>query len=295
MKDKKIFGVIRPSLIGDIIASTIFPCFLDKIYPDYTKIAYIDRKCSAVMPFLINHDYIDKILISEKSDELSVSELNLIDKSEVSLNPFPNITRPDYYNHHHITKELFLMNELYGDNKKIDPNVWDKLSEDDKKIRLTQWFDVDRKKKSIAIWPFSGYGANNSVSKNLRSPSSEWWIKLLNLLTDYKIYQFGHPLSEKIQHDNVMDCRSLSLFDSIKLSIGCDVSISTDSGPSWILGGYGAPQIVLYTNYQNNHFQNFDAMVPVNHKNNLISLFGLNGIENINQENVVEQIKKYDN
>ena len=43
--------------------------------------------------------------------------------------------------------------------------------------------------KSIAIWPFAGYGR----SKN-RNPDKEWWLKLIKKFTDNKInvYHFGY-------------------------------------------------------------------------------------------------------
>ena len=62
----------------------------------------------------------------------------------------------------------------------------------------------------------------------------------------------------------------MSLFDSIKISLGCDLVITTDSGVSHIFGAYGMNQICLYSPYQENHFQNFEAMTPMNYKNNLI-------------------------
>lgn len=293
-KSPSIFGVVRPSLLGDVVASLPFLNYLEKIYPESYKLAYIDKKCAQILPFLINHPLIDKIQVSEQPDNISLNDLKLFEFFDIIFNPFPRLTRPDYYNYHHITKELFCMNEIIWKNERINSKEWDKLSEKERQPKLYQWFDIERKNKTIAIWPFSGYSTKqDSLSPNLRSPSKEWWIKLIDMLSDYKIIQFGHPKSEKLNDPRIIDCRQLNLFDAVKISLGCDLSITTDSGVSWILGAYGVNQIVLYTNYLPNHYQNFDAMVAVNWKNNIISLFGENGINNINQEKVIDSIKKF--
>ncbi len=289
----RIIGCTRNSLIGDIVASLPFTNYLEKIYPKSYKCSYIDKKCSQIIPFLINHPLIDKIQISDKPDIVTNQDIELFKSFDIVFNPFPQLTRPDYYNCHHITQELFLMNQLLSNGARIIPTEWDILTEEEKQPKLCQWFNVERKPKSIAIWPFSGYTSynNTSLSLNLRSPNKEWWGKLIQLLPDYQIIQLGFPDSELLDYPNIIDCRKLSLFDAIKVSLGCDCSITTDSGSGWILGAYGAPQIILYTNYLPNHYQNKDAMVAINYKNNSISLFGDGGINNILQSDVIHAIK----
>lgn len=288
-----IFGCTRNSLIGDIIVSLPFLTYLEKKYPKSYKCSYIDKKCSQIIPFLINHPLIDKIQISNKSDEVTNIDIDFINKFDIKYHPFPQHPyEHDYWNHRHFVHETFLMNFKIHEGY-IDPMEWNSLTKEETFPKLSQWFDISKNDKSIAIWPFSGYTRDSSISSNLRSPSKEWWNSLCLMLPDYKILQFGHPDSESLEGKNIIDCRRYSLFDAIKASLGCDCSITTDSGPSWILGAYGANQICLYTNYAINHHSNLDCYVPLNHKGNLIPIFGKNGINNILPEHVISNIMKF--
>ncbi len=291
----KFANCTRNSLLGDIIVSLPFLNYLERCYPHSYKAALIDKKCAeAITPFLINCPLIDKIYVSEERDKVTQKDLDFFNKFDIVFNPFPQHLKEDYYNDHHFIRETFGMNEIMGTNQRIDINEFDRLTPEEQKPSLIPWFDISKQTKTIAIWPFSGYTKNNSIEINLRSPSKEWWHKLVEMIpSDYKIMQFGHPKSELLECDYVIDCRNLSLFEAAKLSMGCDVSISTDSGIGWILGAYGVNQIVLYTNYAPNHITNLDSYVPTNSKNNLISMFGAGGINNINQETVIENIKKF--
>ncbi len=295
MNKLTIFGCTRNSLIGDIIVSLPFLTFLEKEYPNSFKCSYIDKKCSQIIPFLINHPLIDKIQISDEVDNVTLKDKEFINKFDIKYHPFPQHPyEQDYWNHRDFVHETFLMNYRIGEGH-INPDEWNKLNNNERYPKLNQWFDIEKpKKRTIAIWPTSGYSSTNGVSRNLRSPSMEWWTKLVQSCPDYDFLQFGVPDSELIENYNIKDCRKLSLFEAAKMSMSCRVSITTDSGISWILGAYGVNQIVLYTNYNIDHNTNFNAFCPVNHKNHAIFLYGKDKIiDNIEQHNVLEAIKNF--
>jgi ADP-heptose:LPS heptosyltransferase len=290
-KNLSIFGVVRPSLIGDCVLSTVFLNYLEKIYPNSYKCAYIDKKCNQIVPLLTNHPLIDKVQVSELKDQISDNDANFINKFDLKFHPFPQHWRQnDWYNHHNIIDETLSMNFLIGKGY-MEPSQFDILTKEEKCPRLYQWFDTERQNKTIAIWAKSGYG-NQDQTIDLRSPKTEWWGELcLNLnKMGYKCLLFGHPKSDYIE--NTIDYRNLSLFDAVKVSLGCDTVIGTDSGTSWIIGAYGHSQIILYTNYKKDHITNTKAFCPINYKNNSIDIYGENGnINNITIEEVLQQIK----
>ena len=78
----------------------------------------------------------------------------------------------------------------------------------------------------------------------------------------------------------------------IKITLGCDLSIGTDSGSSWVIGAYGFPQINLILKNSPEHKQNFNAFSPENYLNNKIDLIGLNGKDSINIQDLLNSINK---
>lgn len=291
-KYPSIIGCLRPSMLGDIVLSSIFTHYLNKVYQGCYQVAYIDKKCSQIIPFLINHPFIDKIYISEEVDRVSPKDEEYFKQFNMVFEPFVPHVNERFYNEKHAIQESFEMNWHKGHGR-INPNQFNVLTENEKCPRFSQWFDADKNPGYIAIWPFSGYNVLDPATL-LRSPEIKWWVETVKLIKKLgKIaIQLGHPKSPLIYGID-LDMRELSLFEAIKVSIGCDISISTDSGSAWILGAYGVPQICLYTNYKPDHFQNFSAFVPVNHNNNIKYIFGENkNINNINQESVLESIKE---
>ncbi len=285
-------GVLRNSMIGDIIASIPFCTYLEKKYPNSYKCAYIDLKCAAVVPFLLNQNLIDQVRISHKEDVFTDKDWAFYHTFDFRYDPFPKVTDLEYFNNYHFCEELFRMNSLIGIGR-IDPKEYDILTKEEKKPRLHRWFNIDRHKKTIAVWAKAGY-ANEDISIDLRSPSKAWWEDLCFDLgkIGYKVLLFGHPNSENINY--TVDCRKLSLFDAIKESLACDLVIATDSGAGgWIIGAYGMNQVLLYTNYKINHIRNYQAICPINYKNNCHYIRGATGIDSIEHLNVLESIKDF--
>lgn len=292
MINPKIFTG-KPSRYGDIICFIPFITYLKKVYPDSYVTFFIDKTCAPVTQFLLNYPGIDRFQISLEEDK--VTKLDSEGRYDIIFNLYNDLTDPRYYNFHNVQKENFIMSEVFTTDglRKINPVEYNILTNEEKYPRLVCYFPVSRTEKTIAIWPFSGYGDSEMSRK--RSPSVEWWTILIQGLASkgYKILEFGHPNNRSLKeksHD-VKDLRHLSLFDSVKASLGCDLVITTDSGPSHIFGAYGARQICLYSPYQRDHFQNFEAMTPMNYKNNLTLFCGIDNINSIKQEEVLNIIK----
>ena len=292
MNNPKIFTG-KPSRYGDIICFIPFVTYLKKIYPDSYITFFIDKTCAPVTQFLLNYPGIDNFQISLEEDK--VIQKDISKNYDIVFNLYNNLTNPYYYNYHNVQKENFIMSEIFTKDgvKKIISSEYEVLTSEEKFPKLVQYFKTDRLKKTIAIWPFSGYSDSDTTRK--RSPSITWWKKLVDILKaqGFDLIEFGHPNNQSLTGvtNKIKDLRHMSLFDSMKISLGCDLVITTDSGVSHIFGAYGMNQICLYSPYQENHFQNFEAMTPMNYKNNLKLICGLDNINTINQEEIIDFIK----
>jgi len=284
-----IANCLRPSLLGDIVVSIPFLTYLEKLYPQSYKMVFIDRKCQSIAPLLINHPLIDKIYVSEVADQLTQNEENYFKKFNLVFEPFPQIYFGNWWNEMNFIEATFRLNCLRNHGY-VDPNQWHILTDDERFPRLYQWFDVPRQNKTIAIWTNAGYNTKKDLTSQQRSPNVAFWERLVINLNKigYTINQYGTPNVEKIE--STQNRLGLSLFEAVKESLGCDLVIGADSGSQHILGAYGHPQIILYTNWRHDHIKNFESMCPVNYNNNLIKIFGLNGINNINIEKVLDAV-----
>lgn len=287
----------RASLIGDSIMFLPVLNYLELKYPNSYKIFPISKKTCQSVELFINHPLIDKLYVMDEWEKLSKKDIELISKSDVSINPFPQ--HPPcpgltvgidnfWYNEYTCVEETFRM-------AGIDVEEYRKMPDGFKKPKLEKWFPVEMPINAIGVWPFAGY---NKEPK--RSPSKQWWVQLCLMLINegYQIIQFGHPNDPRLfDHDTIsmcdyLDMRGLSFFEQIKLSLACDFCINSDSGSGWVLGAYGQKQISLITNHAPNHSQNLLAFAPENWAGNSINLFGYGSCDAIPQQDVISSIKK---
>lgn len=285
-------------MIGDCILSLCVSNWLNKVFPEATQTLYLDKKCSQLGVLFFNHSVIKEIKISEKSDEFSNNDQEYFKQYDLVFDPFSPVLDQGYYNKMHISKQLFLMNRTWPECKYLRDaeREYDSLSFEEKCPKLIPWFDILEYKRFVAIWPEAGY-ANKDKSINLRSPKEEFWIELVKDLNKmgYKVLQFGTLksgfLGDREKKLDIENCISLNLLDAVKKSLSCELCITTDSGISHVLNAYGARCICLYTNYLWGHITNFEAMTPLNYKNNLKLIFGKDGINNISKEEILEFVK----
>lgn len=282
-KNFKVFAG-RGSLIGDTIMFLPALNYLEAKYPNSYKIFPISQKTSQSAPLFINHPLIDKIHILGEYEGLSENDMILIESCDVFVNPFPqHPDKGDWYNYYSCIEETIRM-------AGINLNSFRQLPEEQRKPKLEKWFKIQRHKKTIAIWPFAGY----QVETN-RSPSIIWWKNLLKILDkDYKVFHFGAETEPDLGEGlkNYIKLTHLSFFEMIRTTLGCNFSIGTDSGSSWVIGAYGFPQINLILKSVDNHFQKFDAFAPDNYLDNKIDFIGINGKDSINVEDVLNGTKQ---
>jgi ADP-heptose:LPS heptosyltransferase len=292
-KNFKIFGV-RSGMIGDTIMALPVLNYLEILHPNSYKYWVIGKRFSQASELYINHPLIDKIHILETPEKLeSNKDIDVAKQCNVVFDITPQ--HPDgtpcidcfWWNDYSLCEETFRMAGLNVDDYR-------RMPDDLKKPRLEKWFNYNTHKKTIGIWGFAGYSENNNFTRN---PSPKWWREMIEIIlseTDYKIFQFGsekEPDFSLINNDRVTRYNALSFFDQVKMSLGCDICINTDSGSGWVLGAYGHPQISLLSIHATNHIKNFKAFAPENHKNNNISLFGDRICDNIDKIKLLNLLK----
>jgi ADP-heptose:LPS heptosyltransferase len=285
-KNFKIFSG-RASLIGDTIMFLPVLNYLELKYPNSYKIFPISQKTSQSAPLFINHQLIDKIYILGEYEGVSQKDIDLIKSCDIVINPFPQ--HPDvhdWWNYYNCVEETFRM-------AGFNINEFKSMPEQFKKPKLEKWFQTEKYPKTIAIWPFAGYNQNPK-----RNPSKEWWKKTLKEIEDnfnFQIFHFGATSEPNLGENlnNYHNMTHLSFFEMIKITLGCDVMIGTDSGSSWVIGAYGFPQINLIIKNAPNHIQNLEAFAPENYLNNKIDLFGLEGTDSIMPNEIVTNLKNF--
>lgn len=276
-KDFKIFG-IRGSLIGDSIMALVILNFLERRFPGSYKYWQVARKCGQAAPLFFNHPLIDKIVISDCEEGMGPKDRELAAQCQIVFDVMPNHPfEQDWPNYRDIYQETFIMAGL-------PPEEYHKLPPEEQRPKLVKWFNVEPLPKHIAIWPCAGYGVENK-----RNPSQAWYKVLVKMLNEvgFKVIQFGHPRDFALE-GAAQDMRHLSFFDQIKMSLGCDLAVSTDSGSGLVLGAYEMRQVSLLTNHFPGHVRNLTAFAPNNPVNT--NFVGVNGADNISQREVFERI-----
>jgi len=290
-KNFRIFG-IRQSLIGDSIMALPLLTLLEKMQPDSYKIWHIARKCSQSAQLYFNHPLIDKILITDCDEGFGQKDEEEMRKCDVRFNTTPPFhSSADWPNNYNIYEETALMAGFTLEQ-------YNTLTDEEKRPKLIKWFNVEKQRpKTIALWPCAGYG-----NENKRNPSELFYLALIGGLSlyGYKIIQFGHPKDYNLQSlvnvcdqhvkDNFSVINHLSFFDQIKMTLGCDLVISTDSGSGLIFGAYEMPQISLLTNHFPNHTKNFTAFSPNNINNT--NFIGIRSPDNIDVLKVLAKVKE---
>lgn len=286
-KNFKIFGV-RGSLIGDSIMALPILNWLERRWPGSYKYWQIARKCSQAAPLYYNHPLIDKLLISDGEEGMGPRDIEIAKSCDVVFNLMPQHPEGDSWpNKRSIFEETWVMAGLPLEEYK-------NLPPEEQRPKLVKWFSCPPMgRKTIGIWPCAGYGIQPK-----RSPPEGWYRKLTRGLLDrgYNVFQFGHPLDFCIARDDdtgseksiFISYNTLSFFEQIKISLGCDLVVGTDSGSGLVVGAYEHPQITLLTNHWPGHTTNPLAFATNNPKNT--NFFAPDRADNINIESVLDKI-----
>lgn len=279
----KVFGV-RQGMIGDSIMALPILNYLDQKYPNSYKYWCIGKKFSQSAPLYISQKLIDKIWILENDELMGKKDIEEAKKCDLFINPNPQHPDvEDWWNHFSCTEETFRM-------AGFDLKEFHQMENHCKKPKLEPWFKYQKYSNTIAVWPFAHYGKDKR-----RNPTPEWWKILLKEIEDvykFNIFHFGAEdepdLGEGLK--NYKKLTQLSFFEMIKITLGCNLSIGTDSGSSWVIGAYGMPQINILTKWMPYHITNFCAFSPENYLNNKIDHISLNGTDDIIHTDVINSI-----
>ena len=234
----KIWGTAF-SLIGDLIMSLPQLTYFKKKYNNAYINFVIHKKISYCAPLFYNHPDIDKIIISGEWSSFSSDDYKVASECDVVTTKLDHVNKKIldrkhddkfWYNRRDCIEETALMSGITDFNKI--------LNSDEKIPYLKKWFDSgfedEQKKaaytyekeeskrnkilgKSLAIWPFAGYGR----SKN-RNPSEKWWSRMISKLTDNSInvYHFGYFKEPKLSGNKKYYhyLTNLDFFNQIKIS-----------------------------------------------------------------------------
>ena len=290
-KELRVFGV-RQNLIGDQIMALPVLAWLRKMYPDCYIYWSISRKIAQAAPLYLNHDFIDQICVTDCEEGLGPRDLEIIKKCQIAFNTMPSHPDGDraWVNDYNIYEETWRMAGLpISEYRGLTPY--------EQRPHLTQWFNAERQTKgTIALYPCSAYGVKQAWHS--RFPTRDWYVKLIHRLTaeGYGVIQFGHPNDyadcggSLSRSTRAGDSRHLEFFSQIKLALGCDLAIVTDSGAGLVLGAYESiPTISLLTPHTPGHVRNFEAFgmnSPLN-KN----FVGVDSADEISIDEVVQAVK----
>jgi ADP-heptose:LPS heptosyltransferase len=299
-KNWKIMGVSY-GVIGDLIMGLPVLTYFEKKHPGSYKYWFIEKKVAFTAPLYLNHPLIDCIRITGEWNGFSNKDYEVANDCQVrcTMSNWKHDVL-DWYNYRGQVEETARIAGIY--------DLKDVLTEEELYPKLNRWFDpgfTDPKSntysrnhegklmtKTIAIWPFATAG-----DKLGRSPSPEWWAKLIQLIQNsgYHVMIMGHPMEPQIpcfQGDrSIPYCPEKGFFEQIKISLACKMSIGTDSGPMWVLGAYSHPALHLMTNWLPGHTTNFDALTPVN-KNGSVIFNPFKDTSNIDYNDVLNQIER---
>jgi ADP-heptose:LPS heptosyltransferase len=284
-KNFRIFAG-RASLIGDTIMFLPVLNYLDIKYKNSYKIFPISQKTSQSAPLFINHPLIDRIHILGKHEGLSDDDVKMAQECNIAINPFPeHPDKTDWYNDYNCIEETVRM-------AGINLQDFQSMPEALRKPKLEKWFKLNKYEDTIAIWPFACYGVDTD-----RNPSVNWWketLKVIDKKFNYTILHFGAENEPNIDEgiSKYFKMTDLSFFEMIRITLGCKLSIGTDSGSSWVIGAYGFPQINLVLKNALNHIRNYSAFAPENYLNNKIDLIGLDGKDCITQDQIINSIEQ---
>jgi len=273
----KIYGC-RAQLIGDAIMALPILTYLEKKYPNSFKYWSVAKKISQAVSLFINHPLINQIHVTRGLEGPEKDDYILINSCDLILNVNPQHPDARYPNDFNIYEETFRM-------AGFSIEEYNTLSEEEKRPKLVKWFDVKKHPNAIALFAFAGYNR-----QPFRNPSIEWYNDLIVELNKmgYYVFQFGHD-TESHFYNISWRFNNQSYFEQIKMALGCDFVINTDSGSGLAIGAYEHPQISLLTNHWPGHNKNFFALAPNNINNQ--NLFARNGCDNILIEHVIEAIK----
>ena len=291
MKNPTLIGTVAPHQIGDTVCSLPVAHYIKKIFPNSYSVAVLDPRSKELAPLLLNHPDIDRIYINQQEGGYTEMERKWASTFDFNLPLFGHFVFDGW------AKTMSWMESNFRVRFQFQPagspllgKAWDNLTENEKKPKLEQWFEIERFNKLIVLAPFVGYDLTHKTTQ-IRSPSLNWWQLVVEMLLQmgFAVAQIGMLNSPLIyNHINFYDKRNLSLLESTKLALGADLFIGACGGMSYVINAYGQKTICLYTDWIKN--ASSQALLPVNYKDRMIPVFGENDINSISLETIREAV-----
>lgn len=285
---------VRGSQIGDAVAALSVYAWMRQYAPDCYTIWQLARKHIHAAPLFYNNPLISELSISDGNEGYGPRDIAQAGSCHLRFPLMPEHTPGEVWpNQRSFYAETFKMSGL-------PEGLYSAMSPEVRRPKLTRWFEVERKPRTIGYWPCAAYGQVQTLTIDgkrvvrSRNASRQWAEQLVERLTKegYTVIQYGHPNDHADTGGSLasQDARSQPFMDQIIGSLGCDAVIGTDSGAGIALGAYGCPQISLLTNHYPGHSTNLTAFQPDNPNN--ISLVGEGSADNISIDTVIQTLKQ---
>jgi ADP-heptose:LPS heptosyltransferase len=219
---------------GDLVISTVPARSFKQHYPGATLTLGLNKRYAAILPLFANHEHYDDIHLYDAYDNwpspLDQAYLGRA-RYDAVFDPMPKrANEAIWWRTEHQAQNACTVYGL--------PTPTDGLH-----CQLTQWFDLDIRRDTIAFAPFAGF-YNPGNDKRLSESRAQEVVNLIRKL-GYKVLQLGGPDEPRL--DGAIPCHA-GYFESIKQMLGCKMVVHTDSGCGWAASAYGFPQVGLYSN-----------------------------------------------
>lgn len=289
-KALKVWGV-RGSRIGDSVMALPIYAWLRQRFPDCYTHWQIARRHHSSVGLWLNNPLIDQIVVSDCDEGMGPRDEAIAATCHVRFNVMPQHPDGDrnWADRYTIWEETWRMAGLPIEEYRA-------LSAYDQRCHLTQWFPVERRPKTVALWPASNYGVQQGWQS--RYPSREWMQTLVNRLSleEYRVVQCGHPNDYANEGAGgplmftAYSAQEWPFMDQIALSLGCDAIIGTDSGSTLALAAYeSVPTLQLLTDHMPGGQQ---PLAFASNSLTNVPLFAAGSADNIQLDDVVAALKQ---
>lgn len=240
----------RQGQIGDLFLNLPAIKYLNKTF-GYEIDMPVNKKYIDIIPLFYNLDYLNGVVVLDGYDnfptakDIKLLQTRIYDKV---FNPMQTHLSEWKYSQHQASAVLF-----------DDSGGKMSLSIEQCQIELNQWFDIEQNKDTISLAAFAGFYA----PKNDKRLSEDKAQKICNFIISkgFKCLQIGGPDEPRL---NGAIFKDTTFFQSIKNILSCKFHIGTDTGSSWCVSGYKAPQIGLYSSdrYGKEFIKNIQPVNP---------------------------------
>lgn len=217
---------------GDIIMNTVAARAFKETAPGYHLTLGVGPQFADMEPFFKNHPHIDAFHVYSSYDgwpNQSDKDYLIAQGYSTVFNGMPQHTHRQWWTYYHQAQETCWMHGL-------------NVPSDGLQCRLTQWFDIDDRRDTVAFAPFAGW-YNPSNDKRLSVERAQEICDLI-VARGYKVLQIGGADEPRLTGAIFA---ATSYFESIRAILGCALFVHTDTGAGWAVSAYGFPQLGLYS------------------------------------------------